>query len=154
MPYCKLIKREADIRLSCRWLDDLTKADEGMIQACDQAYDRAKHQSGRMGQMKGAPQSSKTVAGKEKNMQQAPNKEQEFMKPFIIKIDANQARLSHILLLKKLFTAHTGPTPIEIHFHNEEHPLAALHIDAKRGVTLSEQFKQELGRVASVLESS
>ncbi|MFS8563999.1 MAG: hypothetical protein LVR00_06670 [Rhabdochlamydiaceae bacterium] len=35
-------KREETLKLSCRWVDDLTKASEEMIQACDKAYEDAK----------------------------------------------------------------------------------------------------------------
>jgi len=37
--------QEGQTRLQCRWMDDLTKADETMIQACDTAFDAAKQQA-------------------------------------------------------------------------------------------------------------
>ena len=48
-------KKGEELRLSCRWLDDLTKADEEMIEACDKAYDKAKHQASRMAHISKTP---------------------------------------------------------------------------------------------------
>src|SRR3984957_468214 len=40
-------RREEMLRISCRWLADLTQVNEEVIAACDKAYDRAKLQSTR-----------------------------------------------------------------------------------------------------------
>ena len=37
--------QDGQLRLQCRWLDDLTKADEAMVKACDDACDLAKQQA-------------------------------------------------------------------------------------------------------------
>ena len=60
-------KKEEELRLSCRWLDDLTKADEKMIEACDKAYDKAKQMQSRIPQAKhGAPKPAKGGAAPKK----------------------------------------------------------------------------------------
>jgi DNA polymerase-3 subunit alpha len=124
-------------------LDDLTKADESMIEACDRAFDRAKHQSTRMAQAKSAPS---------KPQEQKPQaKKEQAMKPISIKLDANQTRLSHILQLKQLFSQHQGTTPIQIHFHTSAKSLAILHIDSQGGITVTEQFKQKVNAISCVL---
>src|SRR5205085_11888141 len=122
---------------------DLTKADESMIEACDRAFDKAKHQSTRMGQARSVnpkPQEAKSLAKKEQPM-----------KPLSIKLDANQTRLSHILQLKQLFSQHQGATPIQIHFHTSAKSLATLHIDSQGGIAVSEQFKQKLNAINCVI---
>ncbi len=136
-------KKSDEVRLSCKWLDDLTKTNEEMIDACDKAYDKAKHQSARFNQSKNAsaakPQApAADKAKKEKSVTMSE------IKPVSIKLDADKARLSHILSLKNLFTEHRGTTPIEIHFHNESKTLATLHIESKWGVTLNDHVKQKI----------
>jgi DNA polymerase III subunit alpha len=140
-------KKDEELRLSCRWLDDLTKADESMIEACDKAYDKAKHHMSRMAQSKSA--APKTAASPNKP-KPSTNKEQTPMKHLSIKLDINRTRLSHILKLKELFLQHPGTTPIQIHFTAAK-SLAILHIEGKGGVALSEQFKQKVGEMGCVL---
>lgn len=141
-------KREEDLRLSCRWLDDLTKADESMIEACDKAFDKAKHLMGRMAQAKSNPSKPSGSAEKTKPL---AKKEPEPMPTVSIKLDVNQTRLSHILQLKQLFLEHPGPSPIQIHFHASAKFLAILHIDGQKGVSLNHQLKQKISEISSVL---
>lgn len=141
-------KKEEELRLSCRWLDDLTKADEGMIEACDKAFDRAKHQAARMAHAKST---SKAAGAPNQTTKPAAKKEPTPMKPVSIKLDANRARLSHILQLKQLFSQHPGPTPIQIHFHTSVKSIAVLHIEGQGGITLSEQIKQKISELNCIL---
>ena len=48
----QLDRSEGNIRLSCRWLDDLTKATDAMIRECDSAFDKAKFKIARLIQAK------------------------------------------------------------------------------------------------------
>jgi DNA polymerase-3 subunit alpha len=139
-------RKGEELRLSCRWLDDLTKADESMIEACDRAFDKVKHQIARMAQAKSNP--SKT---QESDQPKTPAKKEPTMKPISIKLDANQARLSHILQLKHLFLQHPGKTPIQIHFNIANRSLGTLHIDYQGGVTHSAQFEQKINEIDCVL---
>lgn len=141
-------KKEETVRLSCRWLDDLTKADESMIETCDRAFDKAKHQASRMAHAKAAnPKSSES-----NNKTKPPEKKEPVpMKPISIKLDLNRTRHSHILKLKQLFSQHQGTTPVQIHFHTAAKSLAILHIESQTGVTLSDQFKQQITEISCVL---
>lgn len=142
-------KKGEELRLACRWLDDLTQSDESMIEACDKAYDRAKHQITRMAHSKqGAPK--KVVDTSKPNS--TLNKEPLAMKPLSLKLDVNCTRLSHILKLKELFSEHPGTVPVQIHFHTTAKALATLHLESARGITLSEQLKQKLSEISCVLE--
>src|SRR5690606_23084739 len=40
-------KKGDSLRLSCKWIDDLTKANEAMVEECDRAFDKAKLQAAR-----------------------------------------------------------------------------------------------------------
>ena len=138
-------RKGEELRLSCRWLDDLTKADESMMEACDKAYDKAKSQAARFGQAKNAQKPSKDSA------KPSPKKEIPSMQHLTIKIDVNQTRHSHIMQLKQLFSQHAGPTPIQIHFHTDTRSLAVLHIEGKWGIALTDSFKQKMGELSFVL---
>ncbi len=137
-------KKEENVRLSCRWLDDLTKANEEMIEACDQAYDKAKHHVTRMAHAKQNPKPNASEKPKTTPKEQP-------MKPILIKLDADQARLSHILKLKEFFTQHHGTTPIQIQFHTPTKSLATLHIESKWGLTLDQHAKQKISELSCVL---
>ncbi len=133
-------KKENDLQLHCRWLDDLTKANEEMVAACDQAYDKAKQHSKR-------PSYPKAQV----KVNQIEPKEVKIMKSITVKLDANQTRFSHILQLKKLFLQHAGSHPIQIQFCNGPKLLASLDIDSRWGVTFDAQFSQKLQNISVVL---
>jgi DNA polymerase III subunit alpha len=109
-------RREETLRISCRWLEDLTKVNEEVIEACDKAYDRAKLQSARF-----------TPPPK-----QAATKEIEKVKPanqkLCMKLDIHQTRLSHILKIKEIFLAYPGASSVELHFYAGEKCIGKLHL--------------------------
>jgi DNA polymerase-3 subunit alpha len=139
-------KRGEEARLSCRWLDDLTRADEQMIETCDRAFDKAKLQAARYAQAKQSPQKAGAAPS---NQPKKPN-EKVPMKSIAIKIDADQIRLSHIVQLKQLFSDHAGTAPLQILFHAEEKSLGILHIDSKYGITPTDQFKKAVSSLEFV----
>lgn len=139
-------KKGEELRLSCRWLDDLTKADETMMEACDKAYDKAKHHVSRMAQTK---QMATKPSGEPSKS--SLKKEDTPMKHVTIKLDVDQTRHSHIMQLKQLFSQHPGATPVQIHFHAQARSLAILHIESKWGIALNDQFKQKVGEMSFVL---
>jgi DNA polymerase-3 subunit alpha len=149
-------KKEDDIRLSCRWLDDLTKANEAMIETCDRAYDKAKHQVAKFAQHKSNPskQTEKTKTEKNQSEKSASKMKSEEppMKTVCIKIDADQAKLSHILKIKKIIQEHHGVMPVQIEFRNKTKSLAILHMDNKWGISLNDQFKQKMSEISSIIE--
>jgi hypothetical protein len=55
--------------------------------------------------------------------------------------------LSKILKLKELFSKHRGANPVHMEFHDEDNPYAALQIDGKWGVKVTDAFKVDLERV-------
>ncbi len=152
----QLEKKDDEVKLSCKWLDDLTQANEVMIDACDKAYDKAKHQSAKYSQIKAAkasnPDKTKTVNGKDKSMEKAPTSPKaNEVKELLINLDANRTRLSHIILLKKIFSEQRGNIPVRIQFHANSTNLAALHIDSKWGIASCEEIKKKLVAVDSIL---
>lgn len=137
-------------KLSCRWLDDLTQADERMIDECDRAYDKAKMQAARFARAKANAaekpkpvEVSKSMESKPKTVSQATN--------IRIALDMSKVRLSHIVTIKELFSMHRGSTSVQVEFHAESKSLATLHIDSKWGVALNDQLKEQLRAISSVL---
>ena len=142
-------KKEGDVRLSCRWLDDLTQADERMIEACDKAYDKARHQAARMAQLRANPpkQTQKDIS----SSKQTEKKELMPMKSLHVKLDANLARLSHILELKKIFSQCEGFSSIEIDFQTSQKILATLHIPGRGDGAPSAECKKQISALPCVL---
>ncbi len=144
----QLDKREETPRLTCRWLNDLTRADEKMVEECDQALDKAKMM---------AMRAKKSV----KNKENLPNKK-ELAKPqkmeqarFSLKFNLDKGRLSHILQIKELFENHRGTMPVKITFISsleDQNPLASLLIDSQMGINLTQQFQEELSQIPCVCD--
>lgn len=128
-------KREENVRISCKWLDDLTKADEEMIASCDQAFDKAKLQVQRFAMVKQQQKKEPAKMTPEKIEKKAP---------FSFRADLNALSLSKVLVLKELFEKHRGDTPVNIDFYAEETLRATLQVDSKWGVNGKEAFQEEL----------
>jgi DNA polymerase-3 subunit alpha len=135
--------QEGQIRLQCRWLDDLSKADEAMIKACDDACDMAKQQA-KVFEMR----------EKNKNFRSTAAKEQEVRKKTCqqlkIQLDADLARMSHILTLKDAFRAYPGEIPIEITFIAQKGKVGVLHIDQSWGVDCHKELERKIALVPSI----
>lgn len=127
-------KKEDVPRISCKWLDDLSCADEKMVEACDQAFDRAKHQAARFAHMKA---NAKPEAAKEKAAAKpaAPSAAKGAPNKITMKLNADTMRLSHILQIKKVVEEKRGNIPLCLEFEGGGSPIAALHIDARWGIT-------------------
>jgi DNA polymerase-3 subunit alpha len=140
-------RKEEEVRLSCKWLDNLTQANEAMIEACDKAYDKAKHQVAKFNQHKTAK-----AANASKNMKENEKPVEKVQaKNLLIKLNADQTRLSHIMKLKHLFTEHRGSIPVRIQFQVNDSQLAHLHIDSKWGINSCEIIKTKLSDMESVV---
>ncbi|MCB1111406.1 MAG: DNA polymerase III subunit alpha [Chlamydiales bacterium] len=148
----QLEKQDGGVRLSCRWLDDLTVANEAMVEACDQAFDKAKYQLERTQKAKAAGKNAPAKTKQRKNEAAVMTKE-ETKKNLRVLMDANTARLSHILTIRNLFNEHKGAVPVEICFQVGETTIAALHVDERYGVTASNSDLQAaLKKVPSVMQ--
>ena len=130
-------KREENIRINCRWFDDLTQVNIDTINACDAAYDKAKIQINR------------PFVAKEKNPVQK-NDNLKKMDPVNISVDLDKAKLSHILEIKSLFRANLGSCPVLLSFEKEGKKMATLSIDNAWGVTNSPEFKKQLAALPVV----
>jgi DNA polymerase-3 subunit alpha len=156
-------KKDEELRLSCRWLDDLTQANEAMVEACDQAYDKAKHQVAKFAQHKsqGAAKSTSGLpkakegadkpAVKEKVKARVAETSAKAQGPLIVQIDAEIVKLSHILKLKRTFEEHRGDVPVQVDFLVKNQAIATIHIEAKWGVTVTPELHDALRSQTAVL---
>lgn len=145
-------KKEEAVRLSCRWLDDLTKADEKMIEVCDRAYDKAKYQAVKFAKVKAAGAANQPVKPTEAPAKKAPEAVAKAVQSDILKlaVDANNVRLSHIMQLKEVFGNHRGETPVHIAFRADTSMVASMHIDTRWGVKISDKLHEDLQNIPSV----
>jgi DNA polymerase-3 subunit alpha len=137
----QLERKEGNIQLSCRYLDDLTLVDEAKIKICDDLYDKLRAQ-GR------SEQKWKSVQ-KEKTPPAAPAADKEEIVKLKLRLDADRTRLSQILLLKELLRSHPGKSTLEIAFARGEKNVGVLSIDSQWGVKADSSFRDQL----KVLES-
>jgi DNA polymerase III subunit alpha len=135
--------QEGQTRLQCRWLDDLTKANDAMIQTCDHAYDLAKQQA-KVFEMREKNKNSRPSVSKE-----TESKKKSFQR-LKIDLDADLVRLSHILALKEAFRAHSGEIPIEITFMTTKGKLSTLHIDQSWGVDCRKELENKITVLPSI----
>lgn len=144
-------RREEALSLSCKWLDDLTTADEAIIEACDRAYDRAKHQTGKYASK--GKNYQKTQQTKVPPMKETPhNKKEQNSSVTAVKLalNANVLSLNHILQLKEIFLQHRGETPVHLSFHDEGQEIGLVHIDTSWGVDPSEAFLSLISKIEGV----
>lgn len=134
--------QEGQTRLQCRWLGDLTKVDEAMIQVCDQAFDQAK-QHAKMAQLRDKNR-LRARPTQEKEMKKSP------FKKLKLQVDVESARLSHILTFKEAFRAHSGEIPVEIIFAYQNTPVSSLYIDQPWGVDFRRELEGLLRQVPSL----
>ncbi len=148
-------KKEEPLKLSCRWFDDLTRADEAMVEACDQAYDRAKYQSNRPFTPKSGGQANGSN-GTKANPPTKPSSQEpaSAMSKLVITLNADQTRLSEILVLKECFSNHRGSTSVAIDFLAGEQLLATVQISASWGVTPSPNLFEAIKQLPSFVELS
>ncbi len=136
-----------DVKLQCRFIDDLTIADEKMIAECDLAYDKAKNYL-RLDALKEKKRSEVKKEGEKAKMQTIKKKE------VAITIDLEKIKMSDILLLKKEFTGSYGDDTLQLLFTKKAKKLGALAIDGKFAVSASDEFIERINKYPFVLGSA
>jgi len=138
-------KKEENIRLSCRWFDDLSNVNDAMVEDCDRAFDKAKMQAARFAKIKSSTKESAV---------QAPKKEEKPMVPqtLLVKVDADKVKLSHILKMKRIFEEKRGASPVQLDFMVGDRLVGALQIEARWGVAIDGPLHEQLKALPSVLD--
>ena len=129
-------KREEAMRLNCAWLDDLTKADEAMIEKCDQAFDKASDKAKyKTTRYQKAPAVSEVVKPKE-------------VKNITLRVDLGLIRMSQILKMKSLLRSSPGASGVKIEFHAQGGCQSVLLLHD--GVTSHDALLSEFRSLAGV----
>ncbi len=127
-------RREGDLKLQCKWIEELAKADEKMIEECDRMLDQIRAQQ-------------KAFALREKKK---PEKKEKPMK-LILKLDIEKVRLSHLLELKNLFRRFPGKTPLVVEFTSTVKSHGYVHVDQRWGVALERELELQIQKLPSLL---
>jgi len=138
----QLDHKDGALRMNCRWLDDLTKANESMMTEADQAFDRAKLMQHKSQQM---------LAYKKQNDKKA---DKQMPKDVLIELDLSQLTLSRVLKLKEVLNQHAGSCPLQLLFKTEHRKKGTLFLDAKCGVTDGPEFTKALDALDFVERAS
>ncbi|MEM1282971.1 MAG: DNA polymerase III subunit alpha [Chlamydiota bacterium] len=141
-----LERQDGNERLSCKWLDDLNRADEQMICECDNAFDRAKMFIARAQRAKAAGKDKK-----EKKEEPKPKKKDKSL--LSVTLDANNSRLSHILQIKEVIHENRGSIPLKLDFLVEKTPIATLHIDSQWGINRYDEVAKLIKKIPSVIDA-
>jgi DNA polymerase III subunit alpha len=121
-------RREGELKLQCRWFDDLTRADETMMRTCDTLYDQLKAQAQSASRRKSNPKpEKKTMPGK-----------------LFLQLNGKDLRHSQILHLKNLLRSHSGPTPLTLEFLSDSQPIGKILIESRWGVSLENGVEEKL----------
>ncbi len=134
-------RREGDLKLQCKWVDELSRADAKMIDECDRMLDQIK------AQQKAFALRDKKLAAKKSEAQEKPMK-------LILKLDIDKVRHTHILEMKNLFRRFPGKTPLIIEFSSSTKNHAQIHVDQKWGVALEKDLENQLKKISSLLHCS
>lgn len=121
--------KEDELKLSCFWLSDLTKANEQMIVECDQAYDKAKQT-----QARSQARAQAWKKGEQKKVE--PQKVEAVKKTSLVKLHINGdlISLSDILELRDVFEKSRGDVPIDLNFLSQGSFNATVKIAQGWGV--------------------
>jgi len=127
---------EGTIRLQCRWLEDLNKVDQKIVDECDKTYNQLKEQFKLQSLRKKTPQ--KVVPSILKN-------------DVTIEVDANTISLNKILTLKEILQNHPGLTKINISFIANNKKIGIIALGARLGVEFSENLEKSLKEIAGII---
>lgn len=133
-----LDKKDNEIRLQCKWLEDLAKVDEAMIQALDHIFDQMKLQQ-------------KMLAKRDRKISQKALKDEPLNKIFI-QLNIDLLTLGQILKLKKILRSFKGSHPATIEFFSLSKKLGSLLIDQRWNIAWNSEIENQLQRLPFFLK--
>lgn len=131
-----LVDKKDGFKLSCHHLEDLKDLDEDKTKEFLDVYNRIVDRQKRGDFKKKKPKV-------EKKMEQ---------KILMMKLCTKKASLSHVLKLKKLIRKYPGSHDMEIIFSENRKKLGHLKVDSKWKIQPSDDFKQDLSKIGSIIE--
>ncbi len=138
------VEKKEEVRLLCRWLDDLTCANEAMVESCDRAFDKAKVMASKFTKTK----KEATAAPKPKKVEIAEDP----VTMLSIKLDADKIKLSHIMKIKEAIQENRGKTPMALDFLASGKTIATVQIDTRWGITHNSRIESLLKQLPCIIE--
>lgn len=139
----QLDRREGNLQLSCKYLEDLTAIDEEKMKICDDLFDKLKVQ------IKNAEQRWKKEKEQNKEKPVASSSETQEIKNIRLVFNADTLKHSDILKLKNLLREHPGKSTVEIQFMKEQKKIGTLSINEQWGVLADATFQTKLNAFKS-----
>ncbi|MGR3912299.1 MAG: DNA polymerase III subunit alpha [Candidatus Rhabdochlamydia sp.] len=128
-------KKEDEVKLQCRWFEELSKVNEQVIEECDKVFDKLRAQPRNF-----PPRDKK---------QGKPVEKQEVIATFLLKLKIHDVKLSQVLSLKKLFQKFAGKNRLIVEFVDGSKSYGKVHIDPKWGILPESAFEKELKAISS-----
>jgi len=124
-------------RLQCRWFDDLTAADERMIEACDRAYDKEKMRNER----------------RQRRPQKEAPKVSEPKQSVAVVVNVDEISLLKILELKALLRENSGSSSYTLRFESEGKLVGSVEVGSDWGVDSTPKLLSALNGASCVLSA-
>lgn len=134
----QLDRREDSPRISCRWLSDLTTANEETIADCDRAFDRAKNMIRRFNNRPAKSQKKQPEKGKPMQLQ--------------ITLNADSCHLLDLLAIQDLFGQKEEGCPIELQFLAGQKYVGSVMIDPGIKPSRATDLRKQLLERPEILE--
>jgi DNA polymerase-3 subunit alpha len=131
-------KSSGSLRLNCKWLEDLTKADSKMIKECDLMFDKIKNSIKFFDQRKKNGFNKKEISKKN------------IMETLKINIDADKINLSDILELKKIIKSNPGNVKVEVIFTAKKRHLKSYEIDPTLKINFNDNIKELIKNIKGI----
>ncbi|ATW15722.1 DNA polymerase III subunit alpha [Chlamydia trachomatis] len=119
-------RRSDSLRLSCRWMRDLSTVNDSVIAECDEVYDRLKSQKVYSSTKKSTGAQSSAMIKKVETRE---------ISPVTISLDLNKLRHSHLFILKGLIRKYSGSQTLSLVFTKDNQRFASISPDADFFVT-------------------
>lgn len=121
-------KRSESLRLSCRWMRDLSLINEDLIQECDDMFDKIKSQMQKMSYLN-LETNKDTNQGKTSTMSKSTDHRSQA--PIVkLSLDLEQLRHSHLCTLKQIIRKYPGSRTLSLVFTKNNERVATISPDA------------------------
>ncbi|MCH9612268.1 MAG: DNA polymerase III subunit alpha [Chlamydiia bacterium] len=139
-------KKDQELKLSCKWMEDLTLMNEERACQAKVAYDMALKQ---LEADRERAERFPNRGGGKKSMQK--EKKQQLV---TIKLDSSKIQMSQVVELKEIFSSHLGNAGAVVEFYDGEKRVGKVDVDASTGIEYTSELKEKLAQFAGFIDSS
>ncbi len=134
-------RSDEEVKISLRWVEDLSEIDDQRITECQSAYESIKKQF-----EAGAKKRKMGQQAEEAPQQTIPNKKLK------ISLDVGKMRLSHVLSLKKVLEDFSGDTPYFLEFYRNQSLVNIIEIDSMNGLLITSELERVVKQLPFCLD--